>query len=78
MTEGTTRLDRILFGTDGSARAGGGGSTGARIAAALGAELDIVYVVETDRPHDTDVEPEAEAALERAIARRRGSGSSPA
>ena len=32
----------------------------------MGASLDIVYVVETDRPHDTDVEPEAEGAIERA------------
>ena len=59
-------LSRILVGTDGSARAEEAARQGARIAEALGAALDIVYVVETDRPHDTDVEPEAEAALERA------------
>ena len=74
MTEGTTKLDRILIGTDGSARAEEAARQGARIAAALGAALDIVYVVETDRPHDTDVEPEAEAALERAIAQAKGFG----
>jgi nucleotide-binding universal stress UspA family protein len=74
VTEGTTKLDRILIGTDGSARAEEAARQGARIAAALGAALDIVYVVETDRPHDTDVEPEAEAALERAIAQAKGFG----
>lgn len=74
MTEGTTALDRILVGTDGSARAEEAARQGARIAAALGAALDIVYIVETDRPHDTDVEPEAEAALERAALHAKGSG----
>jgi nucleotide-binding universal stress UspA family protein len=58
------RLSRVLIGTDGSARAEEAARQGARIASALGADLDIVYVVETDRPHDTDVEREAEAALE--------------
>jgi nucleotide-binding universal stress UspA family protein len=74
VTEGTTKLDRILIGTDGSARAEEAARQGARIAAALGAALDIVYVVETDRPHDTDVEPEAEAALERAMEEAKGFG----
>jgi nucleotide-binding universal stress UspA family protein len=64
LTDDEGRLSRVLIGTDGSARAEEAARQGARIASALGAELDIVYVVETDRPHDTDVEAEAEAALE--------------
>jgi nucleotide-binding universal stress UspA family protein len=58
----------VLVGTDGSERAGEAARQGARIASALGAAFDLVYVVDTHRAHDVDVEAEAEAALERAIA----------
>ncbi|MGA9160368.1 MAG: universal stress protein [Actinomycetota bacterium] len=74
MTERERGLSRVLVGTDGSARAEEAARQGARIASALGAAFDLVYVVETDRPHDVDVGPEAEAALERAAARARESG----
>ncbi len=74
MTERERGLSRVLVGTDGSARAEEAARQGARIASALGAAFDLVYVVETDRPHDTDVGSEAEAALERAAARARESG----
>lgn len=74
MTERERGLSRVLVGTDGSARAEEAARQGARIASALGAAFDLVYVVETDRPHDADVGPEAEAALERAAARARESG----
>jgi nucleotide-binding universal stress UspA family protein len=74
LTDDEGRLSRVLVGTDGSARAEEAVRQGARIAAAVGAALDIVYVVETDRPHDTEVEPEADAALERAAVHAKGFG----
>ena len=77
MTEQERGLSRVLVGTDGSARAEEAARQGARIASALGAVFDLVYVLETDRPHDADVGSEAEAALERAAARARESGIDP-
>lgn len=74
MTEKGRGLSRVLVGTDGSARAEEAARQGARIASAFGAAFELVYVVETDRPHDADVGPEAEAALERAAAGARESG----
>ena len=74
MTDDEGRLSRVLVGTDGSARAEEAVRQGARITSALGAELDVVYVVETDRPHDTDVERDAEAALERAALKAKDFG----
>jgi nucleotide-binding universal stress UspA family protein len=74
LTDDEGRLSRVLIGTDGSARAEEAVRQGARIAAAVGAALDIVYVVETDRPHDTDVETEADAALGRAAVDAKGFG----
>lgn len=69
MTDEDPGLSRVLVGTDGSQRAEEAVSQGARIASALGAAFDLVYVVDTHRAHDADVDAEAEAALERAIAR---------
>ena len=74
MTDDEGRLSSVLVGTDGSARADEAARQGGRIASALGATLDLVYVIDTDRPHDEDVEKEAEAALERSIARAREGG----
>jgi nucleotide-binding universal stress UspA family protein len=74
LTDHEGRLSRVLIGTDGSARAEEAARQGARIAAAVSASLEIVYVVETDRPHDADIEPEADAALERAAVHAKGSG----
>jgi nucleotide-binding universal stress UspA family protein len=68
LTDEERGLSRVLVGTDGSERAGEAARQGARIASALGAAFDLVYVVDTHRAHDVDVEAEAEAALERAIA----------
>jgi nucleotide-binding universal stress UspA family protein len=74
LTDEERGLSRVLVGTDGSERAGEAARQGARIASALGAAFDLVYVVDTHRAHDVDVEAEAEAALERAIARASESG----
>jgi nucleotide-binding universal stress UspA family protein len=59
---------RILVGVDGSARAEEAARQGARLSVVGGAELVLAYVIDTGHPHDTDVEAEAEAALERAAA----------
>jgi nucleotide-binding universal stress UspA family protein len=57
---------RVLVGTDGSERAEEAARQGARLAVALGASLDVVFVVDTAHPHPSDVEAEGEAALARA------------
>jgi nucleotide-binding universal stress UspA family protein len=60
-------FDRILAGADGSARAEEAVGRGARLASVAGASLDLVYVMDTGRPHeDAEMEPMAEAALQRA------------
>jgi len=59
---------RVLAGTDGSPRAEEAARQGARLARALGASLEIAFVVDTSEPHRADVEAEAEAALARAAA----------
>ncbi len=56
---------RILVGTDGSPRAEEAARQAVRLAAALGAALEFVFVVDTERPHPSDVEAEGEAALAR-------------
>jgi len=58
----------ILAGTDGSERAEEAIRRAAQLASATGATLDVAYVIDTKRPHDAEVEPEAEAALQRAEA----------
>lgn len=75
MTARIPALTRVLAGTDGSARAEEAVRQAARLSAAAGGSLEIVYVVDTGRAHDGDVEREAEAALGRAaeIAREAGS-----
>jgi nucleotide-binding universal stress UspA family protein len=58
---------RILAGTDGSARAEDAVARVADLASVTGAALDLVYVIDTSRPHDdAEVEPKAEVALQRA------------
>jgi universal stress protein E len=60
---------RILAGTDGSDRAEEAVGRAAKLASVTGAALDLVYVIDTGRPHDdADVEPKAEAVLHRAEA----------
>jgi universal stress protein E len=59
---------RILAGTDGSERAEEAVGRAAQLASVTGAPLDLVYVIDTGRPHDADVEPKAEAVLHRAEA----------
>jgi universal stress protein E len=60
---------RILAGTDGSERAEEAVGRAAQLASVIGAPLDLVYVIDTSRPHDNaEVEPKAEAVLQRAEA----------
>jgi universal stress protein E len=60
---------RILAGTDGSQRAEEAVGRAAQLASATGAALDLVYVIDTSRPHDdAELEPKAEAVLHRAEA----------
>ena len=61
-------FDRILAGTDGSQRAEEAVGRAAQLASVTGAALDLVYVIDTGRPHDADVEPKAEAVLHKAEA----------
>ncbi len=65
------------MGVDGSTRAEEAARQAARFASATAAELFLSYVIDTGHPHDSDVEAEAEAALERAavLARKAGVGS---
>jgi nucleotide-binding universal stress UspA family protein len=56
---------RILVGTDGSPRAEEAARQAVRLAAALRAGLEFVFVVDTEHPHPEDVEAEGEAALAR-------------
>jgi len=58
---------RILAGTDGSERAEEAVRRAAQLASVTGAPLDLVYVIDTSRPHDdAEVEPKADAVLQRA------------
>jgi nucleotide-binding universal stress UspA family protein len=68
LTQGPDALTRVLVGTDGSARGDEAVRQGARLARAVGASLQVVFVVDTGRPHGEDVEAHAEAALERGAA----------
>lgn len=61
-------FSRVLVGADGSPRAREAVRQGARLASATGARLEIVFVLDTGRPHAGDVEREAEATLEVASA----------
>jgi nucleotide-binding universal stress UspA family protein len=59
-------LTRILAGTDGSERAEEAVGRAVQLATLTGASLDLVYVIDTNRPlGDAEVEPKAEAALEK-------------
>jgi nucleotide-binding universal stress UspA family protein len=68
LTEGDRALTRVLAGIDGSQRSQEAARQAARLAKATGATLEVVYVVDTGRPHHEDVEREAESALARASA----------
>jgi nucleotide-binding universal stress UspA family protein len=56
---------RALVATDGSPRAEEAARQAARLSDALGAALEVVFVVDTTHPHRADVEAEGEAALAR-------------
>ncbi len=56
---------RILVGTDGSPRAEEAARQGARLASALGAALELVFVVDSTHPHPEDFEAQGESALAR-------------
>lgn len=58
----------ILAGTDGSERAQEAVRRAAQLASVAGVTLDLAYVIDTKRPHDVEVEPKAESALQRAEA----------
>lgn len=59
---------RVLVGTDGSPRAEEAVRQSGRLASATAAPLEIAFVIDTGRPHEGNVELEAEAALQRAAA----------
>ena len=66
-SEQSHAFGRILAGTDGSERAEVAVRRAARLASVTGAALDLVYIIETSRPHDdAEVEPKADAVLQRA------------
>jgi nucleotide-binding universal stress UspA family protein len=55
---------RILVGTDGAQRGEEAVGRAAQLASVTGAALDLVYVIDTTRPHDdAGMEPKAEAVL---------------
>lgn len=62
---GTSAFRRILAATDGSPRAEEAARQAVRLAGALGASLEFLFVVDTGHPHISDVEAEGEAALAR-------------
>lgn len=68
VTQAGRYLTRILAGTDGSERATESVRQAARLAASFGADLILAYVIDSDRPHDDDVESDAERTLEAASA----------
>lgn len=74
MTQDGRPFSRVLVGIDGSERAEEAARQAGRLAAASGATVDLVFVVDSHRAHDTDVETEAESALDRAGARVRAAG----
>ena len=59
---------RVLVGTDGSPRAEEAVRQSARLASATGVPMEIAFVIDTGRPHEGNVELEAETALQRAAA----------
>lgn len=56
----------ILVGTDGSSRAERAVAQAARLASMTAASLQILFVIDTGRPHDEDLKPVADAALAKA------------
>lgn len=62
---GSSAFRRILAATDGSPRAEEAARQAVRLAGALGASLEFLFVVDTGHPHISDVEAEGEAALAR-------------
>jgi nucleotide-binding universal stress UspA family protein len=66
LTDGDGLFSKVLAGVDGSERSLEAARQAARLAHAVGAPLEVVFVVDTGRPHRDDVATEAESALERA------------
>jgi nucleotide-binding universal stress UspA family protein len=56
----------VLVGTDGTARAEDAVRQGARLASITDASLEVLYVIDTGRPHNEDLRPVAEAAIAKA------------
>jgi nucleotide-binding universal stress UspA family protein len=63
---GTPTFGRILVGTDGSKRAEVAVRQGARLAKLTGAQLEVVYVIDSGHAHAEDLELAAAGALEEA------------
>jgi nucleotide-binding universal stress UspA family protein len=68
LTDDERPFTKVLTGVDGSERSEEAARQAARLAHAVDASLEVVFVVDTGRPHHADVELEAESALERAAA----------
>jgi nucleotide-binding universal stress UspA family protein len=56
----------VLVGTDGFARAEGAVRQGARLASITEASLEVLFVIDTGRPHSEDLRPVAESAIAKA------------
>lgn len=67
----------ILVGTDGSARAEDAVRQGARLASITGASLEVLFVIDTGRPHDEDLRPITEAAIAKATTAAEEAGVEP-
>ena len=74
-TSATPVFTRVVAGTDGSARAEEAVRQGARLAGSNDASLEIVFVVDTGRPHEADVDRAADDALGRAFEVAKEAGS---
>jgi len=74
LTGSEPTLTRVLAGTDGSQRADEAVRQGAILASATGAAFEVAFVVDTGRAQETDVERDAELALDRSsrLARQAG------
>lgn len=67
----------ILVGTDGSARAEDAVRQGARLASITRASLEVLFVIDTGRPHDEDLRPITEAAIAKATTAAEEAGVEP-
>jgi len=77
LTRESSPFAHVLAATDGSERAQEALARGARLAALSEADLEIAFVIDTRRAHEEDVEPRAQAILERAAEIARAEGADP-